>query len=112
MRVLFCGGRDFSNRKRVSEVFDKLLVTFACHGGARGADTLCAQEASRRGIPLVCYPANWQGEGDTAGPRRNQRMLDEFKPELVVAFPGGTGTADMIRRATEAGITVKRARGE
>lgn len=33
-------------------------------------------------------------------------MLDEGKPHLVVAFPGGRGTADMIDRARSAGVRV------
>jgi hypothetical protein len=33
-------------------------------------------------------------------------MLDEGKPDLVVAFPGGTGTADMVKRAELAGVKV------
>jgi hypothetical protein len=31
-------------------------------------------------------------------------MLDEGKPDLVVACPGGRGTADMVRRTKAAGI--------
>jgi hypothetical protein len=50
--------------------------------------------------------ADWNTHGRAAGPIRNQRMLDEVKPELVVAFPGGRGTADMVRRAREAGVNV------
>jgi hypothetical protein len=38
-------------------------------------------------------------------------MLDEGKPNLVVAFPGGTGTADMVQRAREAGNEVIEAAG-
>jgi hypothetical protein len=37
---------------------------------------------------------------------RNQAMLDYGKPDLVVAFPGGKGTADMVRRARVAGVKV------
>jgi len=33
-------------------------------------------------------------------------MLDEGKPDLVVAFPGGGGTKDMVRRAVKAGVSV------
>jgi hypothetical protein len=33
-------------------------------------------------------------------------MLDEGKPDLVVAFPGGGGTKDMITRALGAGVSV------
>jgi len=35
-------------------------------------------------------------------------MLDKGQPDLVLAFPGGNGTADMIRRAEAANIPVKR----
>jgi len=50
--------------------------------------------------------ANWAELGRKAGPIRNQQMLDEGKPNLVVAFPGGRGTADIVRRARAAGIEV------
>lgn len=59
---------------------------------------------------LVCGGRDRRGRpyNAKAGPDRNQRMIDEGRPDLVVAFPGGRGTADMIRRATEAGIEVFR----
>ena len=37
---------------------------------------------------------------------RNARMLAEGKPDLVVAFPGGRGTADMVAQARKAGVRV------
>ena len=40
------------------------------------------------------------------GPLRNQRMLHEGKPDLVVVFPGGGGTKDMVRRAVKAGVAI------
>jgi ABC-type Fe3+-hydroxamate transport system substrate-binding protein len=30
-----------------------------------------------------------------------------LRPDLVVAFPGGRGTADMVAAATDAGIPVR-----
>ena len=66
-----------------------------------------AQEwAEARGVPCEVYLANWAELGRKAGPIRNQQMLDEGRPTLVVAFPGGRGTADMIRRARSAGVEV------
>lgn len=50
--------------------------------------------------------ADWEDLGRKAGPIRNQRMLDDGRPELVVAFPGGPGTAHMCRIAREAGVEV------
>jgi hypothetical protein len=58
-------------------------------------------------VPIDVYVAQWKKHGRAAGPIRNQRMLDEGKPDLVVAFPGGRGTADMIRRAERAGVPVQ-----
>jgi hypothetical protein len=39
-----------------------------------------------------------------AGPIRNKQMLDEAKPDLVIAFPGGT--ANTVRQVREAGVPV------
>jgi hypothetical protein len=58
------------------------------------------------GVPCDVYEADWISLGRKAGPIRNQRMLEEGKPDLVMAFPGGRGTADMVRRGKEAGVEV------
>jgi hypothetical protein len=73
------------------------------HGGASGADRLAGEWAASRGIPVEVHPADWQKYGRAAGPIRNQQMIDR-KPDMVVAFPGGRGTADMVRRVRMAGI--------
>lgn len=33
-------------------------------------------------------------------------MLDEYHPDFVVAFPGGRGTAHMVRISRQAGVEV------
>lgn len=108
MKVLFCGGRDFSDKFKVLRVMKKVKPSLVITGGARGADTLADQVAEALGIPRVIYPANWKGEKKKAGFIRNQRMLDEAWPDLVVAFEGGNGTADMVDRAERAGFRVER----
>jgi UDP-N-acetylmuramoylalanine-D-glutamate ligase len=55
---------------------------------------------------LEVYPADWKLHGKSAGHIRNQQMLDESKPDIVIAFPGGRGTANMIKRAKKAGVEV------
>jgi len=108
MRVLVCGGRDFSDCSavfvRLDAVHAKFGVSKVISGCARGADTLGIEWANARGVSCERYPADWEAHGRAAGPIRNQQMLDEGRPDLVVAFPGGRGTADMIRRATQAGV--------
>lgn len=115
LRILVCGGRDYRNKDRVWCWLDNLRDQYGCltiiQGGAGGADELAREWAineARQGrrAHLINEPADWTIHGRAAGPIRNQRMLDEHKPELVVAFPGGKGTADMVRRARAAGIKV------
>ena len=63
-----------------------------------------ARRRSHSGFRSVC--ADWEKLGRKGGPIRNQLMLDEGRPDLVVAFPGRRGAADMVRRARTACIEV------
>lgn len=110
-RVLVCGGRDFTDVMRLNSVMDRLHqhrnFSLVIDGAARGADTLGNEWAKSRGVTPLRFPANWTKYGKkSAGPIRNQQMLDEGKPDLVVAFPGGPGTKDMVRRAKAANVQV------
>lgn len=104
--VLVCGGRSFENADVVYGTLDGLLPSRVVHGGATGADALARKWALSSGVVQVEYPAQWGRHGKAAGPIRNQTMLDTEKPDVVVAFPGGRGTADMVRRARAAGVLV------
>lgn len=110
-RVLVCGGRDFGDYGIVARTLDELKRTrgalHVIQGGAHGADALARDWCHRQPYThLTNVPADWRSYGKAAGAIRNQRMLDEYDPELVVAFPGGRGTADMVRRAEKAGVPV------
>lgn len=125
--MLVCGGRDYDDLIGVSIVLDAMHVqtpfSMLIEGGAKGADACASAWAWLVGVPIVQFPADWgnlshpdaviktRRDGTKydalAGLRRNQRMLDDGKPDLVVAFPGGNGTADMVRRARRAGVEVR-----
>lgn len=111
MRVLVCGGRDFSDYLHFAFSMNALNSKHGpfqtvIHGGAPGADWCAHLWADSGRLHEIEYKANWKTNGHAAGPIRNQLMLDDGKPDLVVAFPGGRGTADMVRRAKSAGIQV------
>jgi len=76
-------------------------------GEAKGADTIGADFAVVNWLNLQSYPADWKTHGAMAGYVRNKQMLDEGKPDLVIAFPGGKGTEMMIKIARKAGIPVE-----
>lgn len=110
MKVLVCGGRDYDDWPKMKEELDALhetrIFTEVIHGAADGADRLSGVWARWYGIKESPYPADWKKHKKAAGPIRNKQMLDEGKPDLVIAFKGGTGTANMISQATKAGIEI------
>jgi len=112
MRVLVCGGRGFSDCKLVFDTLDRLakseVVDCIIEGDAPGVDRMAGAWAKRRRVDLRLFPADWQTYGRAAGPIRNRKMLDEGKPDLVIAFPGGRGTANMVEQAERAGVRVIR----
>jgi hypothetical protein len=108
--VMVCGGRDYVARDELflslNELHARLAFSRLVHGNCRGADQLAGEWAESRGVPLSIYPCLWD-EGDT-GPARNRRMLDDAKPALVIAFPGGSGTESAVYEARRRGIPVVR----
>ena len=107
---LVCGGRDFQDTPYVFACLDRLVGELGrpeqvIVGGALGADTSAKMWAKHRKIRGWIVMPDWKKYGKAAGPLRNQRML-AYKPTHVIAFPGGAGTADMVRRASEARLIV------
>lgn len=109
MRFLICGGRDFDDYAMLSYVLDQYDMKegdTVIHGDAHGADRMAGKYATERGVPVEAYPAAWHLHGKHAGPIRNRKMLDEGKPDIIIAFPGGKGTANMIEIGEKAGVPV------
>jgi hypothetical protein len=111
MRVLVCGGRDLQDTELVESTLDRLRATrgpFDCLilGGARGVDRIAGKWARRNGVLEWDFLPEWHRAGTNDAARRNQRMIFEALPELVIAFPGANGTADMVERAKAAGVEV------
>ena len=109
-KVIVCGGRDYSDFESLCAELDLWheihKFTQIIHGAAQGTDWMAGTWATSRGIPVREYPVTsegWKRLGKKAGHLRNTEMLQE-KPNLVIAFPGGRGTADMIRQALAAEI--------
>lgn len=75
-------------------------------GGAAGVDTVAIEFAVVNWCDCKEYPADWKKYGKSAGYIRNKQMLVEGNPDLVIAFPGGKGTANMVKLTREAGVEV------
>jgi len=106
--VIVCGGRRYDDAARVYQVLDEIVTRplIIVQGDAVGADYLAKMWAGSRGIHCATVPALWEVNGKSAGPIRNEAML-MLNPDLVIAFPGGRGTADMVARANAMGVPVQ-----
>jgi hypothetical protein len=110
MIVLVTGGRDFNDLAMafdaIAAVHETTPISVLVHGDAKGADTLAGNVAKELGINVVKCPANWIKYKKAAGPIRNAFMLDMFNIDLVIEFPGGAGTADMVAQSRKRDIPV------
>ena len=109
MKVIVCGGRQYSDLvnifTKLDEYHDIHNISELIQGGALGADFIAKTWAEKRGITCHTINADWKNNGRAAGPMRNAEML-KLDPDVVIAFPGGIGTADMIHKATKANVEV------
>ena len=120
VRVLVCGGRDLDPTQAFNwlevnakdeiasclGIYGTVTIDVLIHGGARGADEGAARWGGSEHAKVLCFNADWKAHGKSAGPRRNSRMLLDGKPDVVIALPGGRGTADMINQAEGEGVPV------
>jgi hypothetical protein len=108
-RFAVTGGRNFDDKKHVFDTLDAIrshyIDVILVVGDAKGADALARKWAKKRGVPVEVYEADW-AFGASAGPMRNARILLQGDPSILVAFPGGRGTLDMINRTKRAGRRV------
>jgi hypothetical protein len=116
MRVLVCGGRYYDN---VHAVYHELIglhwrtpIAVIIHGGVSGAGAIAEAWARRSRVAVVRYPPNWECLGKKAEKVRNDFMLADSRPDVVIAFPGGRNTADLVTKASAAGLPVLRAAGK
>ena len=110
LRVLVCGGRMYADRERIFQVLGDLHrergIEVILHGAASGVDLLSVVRADRNGLRAIGFPADWARDGKRASQKRNQKIMSVGRPHMLVAFPGGKGTAEMIRFAKAEGIQV------
>ncbi|MGP0016013.1 DUF2493 domain-containing protein [Pseudomonas sp.] len=110
MRVLICAGRYYLNaamcRKVLEAYHQTRKISVLIHGGNQFLGSEVEDWARENGTHLVRYPSNWQLYGKQAERRRNQFMLMDSEPDLVIAFPGGHDTEELVSRARAMGIGI------
>ena len=108
LRLLVCGDRNWTDVESIAQQIRVMHPDVIIEGEARGADSIARGYAKGAGIPVLSFPAQWGKYGKSAGPIRNQQMLDAGNPNRVIAFhhniAKSKGTKDMVERARKAGI--------
>lgn len=104
MKTIIAGGRDYQMTAEDLRFLDTLTITEVVCGGATGADEGGRDWAVWKGIPVKHFPADWPRHGRAAGPIRNRQMA-EYADQLVI-FPGGRGSANMLKTARELGLAI------
>lgn len=125
MRVLVTGGREFSTYEDRMWLYAGLnllhsmdAIVELIEGGARGADLAAKNWALWRmacgdKVVLTTVDAEWErysagllaGQKNPAGAIRNEEMA-KLRPDVVLACPGGVGTANMVATAKAHGLRV------
>jgi hypothetical protein len=122
MRVIVTGGRDYDpygeGRSKVGLILTAISqikpIKTIVHGRCwtKDEDTKTGADfwafiwaKNNTGVEEEGHPADWAKHGKPAGPIRNSKMA-KLGADLCIAFPGGRGTADMVDKATRAGIPV------
>lgn len=112
MKVVVTGTRETLTEEWIEIIGDTLLeyeIDVLVHGGCTGVDKECDRLALSMGWRVVEVRANWRKYGRAAGPMRNRKMIDEYEPELVLAFPieSSRGTRDCIEYAKKKGVPTR-----
>lgn len=126
MRVLVCGDRNYTDRAKVYATLDALDrlngIETVIDGTATGADTFGYEWAVENDVQTQRFRPHWRHDqkcepgcerpvGKVAGVLRNGQMLEEGRPDLVLAFhdhfADSKGTRDMVRRALRAGVRTR-----
>jgi hypothetical protein len=101
MKLIVAGGRDYFLTEKDWNDLTALCVEHRVDeiitGGCSGVDRDAEEFAGKMGIRHICFPAEWNKYGRSAGPIRNAEMA--LHGDAVALFPGGRGTESMHKEA-------------
>lgn len=116
MRLIIAGGRHLDDvtliRTALARAHAIGPVTVIIHGGSGFLGIAAEDWAREQRLHVVRYPANWREFGKRAEAIRNAFMLEDSRPDMVLALPGGNDTADLVAGAFRACVPVIDADGQ
>lgn len=106
MKTIIAGSRSIKEYHIVAGIIDNLpwTITEVISGAAPGVDTVGANWAINRRIPLISMPADWDTHGKAAGYIRNEKMAKEADACLIIWDGISKGSKHMIDIAVKQGL--------
>ncbi len=109
--VAVAGSKPVSDADAIYAALDSVHAKYAdmvlVHGGGQGAEMVAARWAESRGVHQVVCKPDWNAHGRAAPFRRNDELLS-LLPKGVIGFPGSGISENLLDKATQLGIPVKR----
>ncbi|MGN8021155.1 DUF2493 domain-containing protein [Phyllobacterium sp. 22229] len=103
MRLLISGGRHFDVAEAILDELNRIHaacpVTVLIHGGLPALGSVAEDWARQNDVHIVRYPANWSLLGKQADTKRNRFMLEDSRPDALLAFPGGKHLQELVQQA-------------
>lgn len=114
MRLLVCGGRHFDDAALVegglTAFHTASPISVVIHGGLPGIGMPLESWARRNAIHVIRYPANFT-LGKRGDSTRDEFMLADSRPDMLLVFPGGRRTAELLHEANRTQVPVMLAQG-
>lgn len=114
MRLLVCGGRHFDDAVLVEAELTAFHaatpISVVIHGGLPCIGMPVESWARRNKVHVVRYPANFS-LGKSGDSLRDAFMLGDSRADMLLIFPGGRRTAELLREAERKQVPVIPARG-
>ena len=110
MKAIVAGGRKYNfvvaDALRLAYLLGWYRVHEVVHGNNGHVDKAAGRVGKALGLIVTPFDADWDMYGKSAGPRRNREMGIYVGAEesLLITWPGGAGTANMLECAEAIGI--------
>lgn len=110
-RLIVAGSRDISDYQYVKNCIDEFVnehgpVREIISGTAKGVDSFGEKYSLDNLIPLIMFPADWDGLGPKAGHIRNQEMADYADSLLLIWDGKSPGSKNMLKTAKREGLFI------
>ena len=106
-KVLVTGGPSFNNKELLERVLKQEAPSVIIAGGLEGPETMATEYGRKHGIRRMSFPMPTPKYTRASAFERNSFMFETAKPDVVIAFPGGIDTHEVVKMARNTNCAVR-----